>query len=83
MSLDPTELFFETIDGVVEKILPDGIDKEPDGTFTTVAFDYYLTKYSFPKTANELRRLFEFAAILDRTMQFLVDQVVRPEKEQK
>lgn len=69
MSLDSRaafELILETNDKLVDVVAPDGVATDPSRTFTSEAFDYYIARHGLPTTANETRRMFEFAACLDR-----------------
>jgi hypothetical protein len=71
---------FETMvlsaaDRLSNETTPGGVDKNME--FTNRAFDYYVASHGLPTTANEARKMFEFAAVLDTTTQFVLGRLPR------
>lgn len=69
---DPVHrIMCEVADAAMRESMPGGVaHKEQE--FTSIAFDYYIAKHGLPKTANEARQMFEFAAMLDMAAEMIL-----------
>ena len=62
-------------DRMMDLTMPDGISTNPAQAWTTTAFDFYVANHGIPTTANEARRMFEFAACLEHAYRLTLREV--------
>lgn len=65
-------LVYEAADKLANMGAPGGVATHSYTQFTSQAFDFYIAKHGVPTTANQARRLFEFAAVLESTATYFL-----------
>lgn len=58
---------FDILDNWANDTTPGGVAIKLDG-ITDAAYDYYVSHYGVPKTANQARHMFEWASALEPTI---------------
>lgn len=63
---------YELLDGYTAEYAPGGVTEEVPGMkLTNMGYTYYVHRFGVPKTANECRHMFEWAAALEQTYQMV------------